>query len=221
MADKTFYIDATVQSQYAASSHMRLLVDSFWKSLNPEADIKSIYDNMVNLDTAVGFGLDVWGRIVAIGREYVAIDENTKYLGFAPSPGINNPRLDTFNQAPFYKQIDGKVRLTDNAYRVYILLKALINISDGTLASINDMLKTMFPETQIMCIHVDTMTLRLVIQDYMSESDKTALLNLPWLPAGVGLQMYQVVTPTFGFNGSGLHPFNCGTFAAYGIIINS
>lgn len=212
-----FQIDATVQSQYAASPHLRKLVDSFWEALDPDADIESIYNNMVNLDTAVGFGLDVWGRIVAIGREYVAASEEGEYLGFDPLPGVPNDRLGNFDNAPFYKVVNGKVRLSDAAYRTYILIKAMINIGDGTLASINRMLASLFPEAQIYCLHVDTMVLRLVVKDHISEADKQALLNLPWLPSGVGLEMYQVITPTFGFNGSDLHPFNCGTFATYGI----
>lgn len=212
-----FHIDATVQSQYAASPHIMALVQAFWESLNPDADIEIIYNNMVNPDTAVGVGLDVWGRIVAIGREYIALDEDNKYFGFAPQSGVDNPRLDSFNNAPFYQKIDGKVRLADNAYRTYIFLKAMINIGDSSLASINQMLATMFPDIEIYCLHVDTMVLRLVILGYISEADKQALLNLPWLPAGVDLKLYQVITPTFGFNGSGLQPFNCGTFATYGI----
>lgn len=220
-ADDNFYIDATVQSQYAASPHIRALVDSFWEAINPDADIESIYQNMVDPDTAVGFGLDVWGRIVAIGREYIALDESTKYLGFNPPPGMPNPRLNSFNNAPFYRPVDGKVRLADNAYRTYIFIKAMINIGTGTLASINKMLALMFPDTEISCLHVDTMILRLLVKGKISAASKQALLKLPWLPAGVGLQLYQVITPTFGFNGSGLEPFNCGTFATYGVIDNS
>ena len=216
MADD-FHIDATIQSQYAASPHIMKLVEAFWNSLNPDADIESIYNNMINPDTAVGFGLDVWGRIVAIGREYVATDEENIYLGFKTDEGVDNPRLANFNNAPFYQKIDGKIRLADNAYRTYIFLKAMINIGDSTLASINQMLATMFPDIEIYSLHVDTMVLRLVIVGYISEANKQALLNLPWLPAGVDLKLYQVITPTFGFNGSGLQPFNQGTFSTYGI----
>lgn len=219
-ADDNFYIDATVQSQYAASPHIRALVDSFWEAINPEADINEIYKKMVNPETAEGFGLDVWGRIVAIGREYIALDESTKYLGFNPPAGVTNPRLNSLNNAPFYKRVDGKVRLADTAYRTYIFIKAMINIGTGTLASINAMLNFMFPSAKICCIHVDTMVLRLVIQTRISAADKTALLQLPWLPAGVGLELYQVVTPTFGFNGSGLMPFNQGTFATEKVTSN-
>ena len=220
-ADDTFHIDATVQSQYAASPHIRALVDSFWEAINPEADINEIYEKMVDPETAEGFGLDVWGQIVAIGREFIAVDEQYKYLGFNPPPGMPNPRLNSFNNAPFYRPVTGKVRLADDAYRTYIFIKAMINIGDSTLASINKMLAFMFPDTEISCLHVDTMILRLLVKGKISAASKQALLNLPWLPAGVGLQLYQVITPTFGFNGSGLEPFNCGTFATYGVIDNS
>ena len=220
-ADDNFYIDATVQSQYAASPHIRALVDSFWEAINPEADINEIYKKMVDPDTAEGFGLDVWGQIVAIGREFIAVDEQYKYLGFNPPPGMPNPRLNSFNNAPFYRPVTGKVRLADDAYRTYIFIKAMINIGDSTLASINKMLAFMFPDTEISCLHVDTMILRLLVKGKISAASKQALLNLPWLPAGVGLQLYQVITPTFGFNGSGLEPFNQGTFATYGVIDNS
>ena len=215
-ASDDFHIDATVQSQYAASPHIRALVDAYWEALNPDADIDLIYKNMIDPDTAVGFGLDVWGRIVAIGREYVAADEENIYFGFNSETAIN-PRLDTFNNAPFYKKIDGKIRLADSAYRTYIFIKAMINIGDCSLASINRMLKLMFPNAEIYCLHVDTMVLRLVIRTKLAEADKQALLNLPWLPAGVGLEMYQIITPTFGFNGSGLNPFNQGPFPTYEI----
>lgn len=211
-----FHIDATVQSQYAASPHIRALVDAYWEALNPDADIDLIYKNMIDPDTAVGFGLDVWGRIVAIGREYLAADEENIYFGFNPNSSINS-RLDTFDNAPFFKKIDGKVRLADPAYRTYIFIKAMINIGDCSLASINRMLKLMFPNAEIYCLHVDTMVLRLVIRSELAAADKQALLNLPWLPAGVGLEMYQIITPTFGFNGSGLMPFNQGTFPTYDI----
>ena len=195
-------------------------MESFWEAITPDADINEIYKKMVNPETAEGFGLDVWGRIVAIGREYIAVDESTKYLGINPPAGVVNPRLNSLNNAPFYRRVDGKVRLADTAYRTNIFIKAMINIGTGTLASINEMLSFMFPDTKICCIHVDTMVLRLVIQTRISAADKTALLQLPWLPAGVGLELYQVVTPTFGFKGSGLMPFNQGTFATYQVTSN-
>lgn len=75
-----FHIDATIQSQYSASKHICNLVNAFWESINPEADIELIYNKMINPLTAEGIGLDVWGRIVAAGRTFLAKDESLPYL---------------------------------------------------------------------------------------------------------------------------------------------
>lgn len=210
----TFDIDETIQSQYAASPTITALAKAIWNSLNPQKDIDLLYDKMINLDTAEGVGLDVWGRIVGMPREYVMTNTDAPYLGFQPDPGVTNNQAAPFNQAPFYATVNGKVRLGDNAYRAYIYLKAMMNIGDSSLAGLNRMLKVLFPNGAVQLQHIGTMTLRLMILKPIDEAVKAALLSLPWLPAGVGLDVYQVLTPTFGFNGSGLNPFNQGTFAS-------
>ena len=213
----TWDIAETVQSQYATSKRMRAVIDAFWQAVNPKSDIDLLYKKLVNPRTAEGYGLDVWGRIVAIGRSYLAVDDGTPYFGFDPPEGVKNERLNTFGNAPFYKQIYGKVRLADPMFRTYVFLKALINIGDSSLASLNQAVKLLFPDADIQILHTGTMVLRVLILSPLSESDKAALDNLPWLPAGVGLEMYQVITPTFGFAGTGLQNFDNGTFATYGI----
>ena len=210
-------IAETVQSQYATSKRMRAVIDAFWQAINPKSDIDLLYRKLVNPRTAEGYGLDVWGRIVAIGRSYLAVDDGTPYFGFDPPEGVKNERLNTFGNAPFYKQIYGKVRLADPMFRTYVFLKALINIGDSSLASLNQAVKLLFPDADIQILHTGTMVLRVLILSPLSESDKAALDNLPWLPAGVGLEMYQVITPTFGFAGTELQNFTNGTFATYGI----
>ena len=213
----TWDIAETVQSQYATSKRMRAVIDAFWQAINPKADIDLLYRKLVNPRTAEGYGLDVWGRIVAIGRSYLAVDDGTPYFGFDPPEGVKNERLNTFGNAPFYKQIYGKVRLADPMFRTYVFLKALINIGDSSLASLNQAVKLLFPDADIQILHTGTMVLRVLILSPLSESDKAALDNLPWLPAGVGLEIYQVITPTFGFADTGLQNFCNGTFATYGI----
>ena len=213
----TWDIAETVQSQYATSKRMRAVIDAFWQAINPKSDIDLLYRKLVNPRTAEGYGLDVWGRIVAIGRSYLAVDDDTPYFGFDPPEGVKNERLNSFGNAPFYKQVMGKVRLADTMFRTYVFLKALINISNSSLASLNQAVKLLFPDADIQILHTGTMVLRVLILSPLSESDKAALDNLPWLPAGVGLEMYQVITPTFGFAGTGLQNFDNGTFATYGI----
>ena len=213
----TWDIAETVQSQYATSKRMRAVIDAFWQAINPKSDIDLLYRKLVNPRTAEGYGLDVWGRIVAIGRSYLAVDDDTPYFGFDPPEGVKNERLNSFGNAPFYKPIYGKVELADTMYRTYVFLKALINISNSSLAGLNHMVRLLFPDADIQILHTGTMVLRVLILSPLSESDKAALDNLPWLPAGVGLEMYQVITPTFGFAGTELQNFNNGTFATYGI----
>ena len=213
----TWDIAETVQSQYATSKRMRAVIDAFWQAINPKSDIDLLYKKLVNPRTAEGWGLDVWGRIVAIGRSFLAVDDDTPYFGFDPPEGVKNERLNSFGNAPFYKQVMGKVRLADTMFRTYVFLKALINISNSSLAGLNQMVKLLFPDADIQILHTGTMVLRVLILSPLSESDKAALDNLPWLPAGVGLEIYQVITPTFGFAGTGLKNFNNGTFATYGI----
>ena len=70
----------------------------------------------------------------------------------------------------------------------------------------------MFPKVKIQIIHVDTMTLRIVLNGYLDPADKALLLKLPWVPAGVLLEAYQIITPTFSFFGQGLDNFDNSTF---------
>ena len=97
----TWDIAETVQSQYATSKRMRAVIDAFWQAINPKSDIDLLYRKLVNPRTAEGWGLDVWGRIVAIGRSFLAVDDDTPYFGFDPPEGVKNERLNSFNNAPF------------------------------------------------------------------------------------------------------------------------
>ena len=211
-----FNIDAVIQSQYGDSPHIKGVIRGYYDYISPQKDIDIIYDKMINIYTAEGYGLDVWGRIVGISREYVAVDEQYNYLGFDNRP-YNMDRIETFNNAPFYKIVNGKIKLEDNAYRTYILIKALINISNVSLNSLNFIFSQLFPDTDIKVLHSNTMTLRLLVIGAMSQAQIGAIKNIEWLPAGVGLQFYHIITPTFGFRGSGLETFNNGTFGTYKI----
>lgn len=211
----------TIQSQYGASPHIKGLVAAFAKEIDPNADIDLLYDKILNLDTAEGIGLDIWGRIVAIPRQ-ILVTENNEFFGFSGSG------LQPFNQAPFYYRggATKSYTLTDESYRKLIYYKALSNISDSTAASQNRLLSLLFDE------HVDVldlqnivprgvMKIRVVFHFYLTEYEKAILNNYGLLNrgAGVGWEWYQLPEETvFGFNGSGLQPFNQGNFDPYGVI---
>ena len=81
--DRTdFDILATIQSQYAASARMVELITRFAALIDPTADVELMVEKMVDPMTAEGWGLDVWGRIVALDRRLVVKRTLQEHLGF-------------------------------------------------------------------------------------------------------------------------------------------
>ena len=134
------YLD-TIISQYANSPILGALIDNFSIYVNPAADIQRFYDLVWNVDTAIGYGLDVWGRIVGVNR--VLTVARNKFFGFAQG----SPDSRTFDHGPFYSGtgLTSNYALSDDAYRSLILAKALANICDGSTSSINQVLINLFP----------------------------------------------------------------------------
>lgn len=61
-------VEQTILSQYANSRTIITLIHKMNAAIKPNADIDNFYNTVWNVDTAVGFGLDIWGRIVGISR---------------------------------------------------------------------------------------------------------------------------------------------------------
>lgn len=218
--NNSFEILDTVQSQYSASPIIHALIKGFNDLENADPDIKLLFEKMVDPDTAEGVGLDVWGRIVALERGLTPIDDMQKFIGFKPLAGITTTRLDSFNNAIFYNTQSGNVRLADSAYKTYIFIKAMINIGTSSLADINRMIRVLMPKSNIKVIRSYAMELRILVLGKLDPYEYRALLALPWVPTGVGLNLYHIETPTLGFKGQGLETFNNGTFSTNDPIYN-
>lgn len=135
-------VGQTVISQYKTSPVITGLILAFNDWLDPSANIDEFYDTVFNVDTAQGYGLDVWGRIVGVSRILkVALG---KTLGFSE---MGSADADPFGQSPFYAggAVTQNYALSDEAYRMLIYAKALANITDGSIASINQILVFLFP----------------------------------------------------------------------------
>lgn len=139
----TFDYWTTVISQYANSPILMQLVANFFDYIDQTENLSNFFDLVFNVDTAQGWGLDVWGRIVGVSRT-LNIDIAGKYFGFEEATSIS---ADPFNQSPFYSgaPVTMNFQLSDDAYRVLIFAKALANISDGSIKSINQLLLNLFP----------------------------------------------------------------------------
>lgn len=131
----------TVLAEYNGDPVMLALFDAWNASIDPFEEINNFYDNVVNLATANDYGLDVWGRIVGVGRVIKLASQ--RYLGFAQQTTLT---VDPFNVSPFYsgQVLTSNYSLDTEGYRKLIYAKALANISDGSVPSINRVLMTLF-----------------------------------------------------------------------------
>ena len=133
----------TVLAQYANSPILTTLITNMFAYFDPTANLDAFFDDIWNVDTAVGYGLDVWGRIVGVTRN-LSVVTGAKFFGFDEAGTIS---ADPFNQSPFFsgQQLTSSFSLTDNSFRTLILAKAISNISDGSIPSINALLRSLFP----------------------------------------------------------------------------
>lgn len=138
----SFNVWKTIISQYANSPILTRLIENMFAYLDQTVNMQSFFDTVMNLQTAQGYGLDVWGRILNVGRT-LTVPGDQLYFGFEEAGQEAQP----FNQAPFFsgQQIGSNFILTDSAYRVLLYAKAAANICDGSIPAINQILMTLFP----------------------------------------------------------------------------
>lgn len=204
-------VERTIISQYANSPTLCALIHNMDAYIDPQADLDTFYSFVWDVQTAQSWGLDIWGRIVNIGR-LLKIPAKPPQIGFNDGPGA------PFNQAPFNGGATSTqmYSLTDDAYRTLILSKALANISACTAPSLNQLLKNLFAGRG-RCYVVDTggMTLRYVFEFALTPVEIAIVTSSGALPHPAGVQSFSVqinADTTFGFNGGSGQPFGQGVF---------
>lgn len=204
-------VEQTIASQYANSPTLRQMIDSMNQFFDPSTDFDAFYNYVWNVDTAVGFGLDIWGRIVNVGRDLTVPNTEQKLFGFEEGNG------EPFNQGTFYNGGSTTVTYTldDTAYRQLILVKALSNISSCSAASINQQLRNLFPGRGKCYVNdFRDMTMRFTFE-FSLESYELAILlqsNAITRPAAVETIISFVPGGKFGFKEGDGEPFNQGVF---------
>lgn len=188
-----------IQSQYSASERILALAAGFQDQIDPRVDVDTFYNEMFDIYTASGVGLDNWGVILQIGRTINDTDAGTN------------------------------ITLGDEYYRLLLLYKAMANISASTAAAQNALLKMLvdtgiagFPRAAYV-IEVDTMVIRWVFEDYLDATQLAVFKAAGTLArgAGVGWELY-AINPgqVFGFDGSEMQPFNQAPFAPDNIFVS-
>lgn len=211
-------INDTIMAQYANGPFLVGYIERLNLAIDPTVDLDAFYDYVFNVDTAQGFGLDIWGRIVDVSRN-IQIDTTVTYLGFDEARiGNQQDGPQPFGQAPFYtgQPLTQVYALGDDAYRKLILVKALANITDCTIPNLNALLQFVF-EGEGRCYVLDTggMTIRYVFEFTLSPVERSIMLRSGVIPrpAGVLAQVLTTDAPTtFGFNEAGGLPFGAGVF---------
>lgn len=204
-----FDVMSTVISQYANSPGLLAMVQSFAAAADQTANIDNFLDAVWDLQTARGFGLDIWARIVGVSR-VLQVSATTVYLGFqeAGDAGLHD---DTFGVAPFYQSqpLTSNYALSDDALRRLIFAKARANISDTSIEDINQTLLLLFPNRGV-CYAQDNlnMTLTYVFGFALNAVDSAIVYNSGVLPrpsgvlAGVQIGVPQPALP----DGAGYAP---------------
>ncbi|VVE07691.1 DUF2612 domain-containing protein [Pandoraea terrigena] len=212
-------VQSTILSQYSNAPTLNQLIQSMNGYIDPAADLDKFYSMMWDVSTAVGKGLDNWGKIVGLenGR-LLKIPDGEIYFGFDEA---GTASAQPFDQGTFF---NGTVQtqnfyLSDDAFRTLIMVKAIVNITDCSIPSINALLQSLF-KGRGRCYVIDgrNMTMRFTFEFYLQPFEVAILTQSGILPrpTGVDFSYIQVPIPNvFGFAEAGIEsaaPFDQGTF---------
>lgn len=208
-------VEQTIISQYANSPTLTQLIQNMNAYIDPQANFDVFYSFVWNVDTAQGFGLDYWGKIVNVSR-LLRIPGNDPIVGF---DNIDSPK-DWYPMSFGRFAMEGEATtayiLPDDAYRVLILTKALSNICATTAPALNQLLRNLFPGRGRCYVRdLGNMSMQFVFNFALSVVEYAILTQSGALPHPAGVFYSVLVNPPglFGFNGQpSARPFNQGVF---------
>ena len=177
-----------ILSQYANSPTLNRLLTGIETAFSEEKNIQNFYDNIFNIQTANSYGLDVWGQILNVPRQL---------------------KVSINGEEDLYT-------LNDRYYKLVLLTKAIANISDCTVPSLENLLSFLFTERgKVYVYDTDTMAMRYIFSFFQNIWEK-AILQIDGIlpkPTGVGLQIEELPSDDiFGFNGTGFQPWDTKPF---------
>lgn len=206
----------SVISQYANSPTILRLITNMDEYVAPRTNLQNFYDFVWNVDTAEGFGLDIWGRIVGVSRLLVLrFDEDTFGFDTTSIPSDWQP----FDEGTFWggPGTPDAYILPDATYRWLVLTKALANVTATTAPAMNQVLQNLFPGERSYVADLGGMQMLMTFEFDMTLAQYAILTQSGAMlrPAGVQLTI-NIVPPdsVFGFNemGGTIQTFDNGVF---------
>ena len=136
-------LDLTVISQYAQSPVLMQMIADFSQWFDQSANWNNFYLYVWNIDTAQGFGLDFWGKVLGVTR-YLLLPVTAEFLGLTGSDGTASGY--PFDVGVFF---DGSTdtqtyALPDQDYRMLLYAKAFANICRTCIPVMNQLLRLLF-----------------------------------------------------------------------------
>ena len=203
----------TLESQFANSPVMLQIISSMNGYLDQQASFSTFYSQVWNIQTATGYGLDVWGRILGVTR-LLQIPATGPFFGFDQSGS-----MQPFGSGVFL-QFAGEtttVYLPDSTYRILLYTKALANITRTSVFSLNQLITNLFAgRGRCYCTDLGNMQMTYTFEFVLLPVELAILEQSGVLPHPTGVKVTFVQVPVstgvFGFSGSGLQTFNNGTF---------
>lgn len=178
MAQEVFNI---VQSQYIGTNIEKLLLNLkqvFNKHIKEAVD--SFCNDIYNLKTARGIGLDIWGEILNFPRVIRGFEDDDDYI-----------------------------TLSDDEYRTILEIKALQMTTSETIPAMNRDLKRLFTDVYNVSAYVDDFQ-NMTVVNYVFLWNipnwlKSAFTHYDLLPhpMGVGAGFTEALAMPFGFEGQG------------------
>lgn len=172
-----------IQSQYDSSPKLKAFCKIFQDTIDATKDFDNAFKYISDPNQAEGIFLDWWADRVGVSRT-----------------------LETNGSS---------VLLTDDQLRFLIFYRAAANIADGSLNRIAELLRRLLGVPVQVYDNLD-MTISIRILGVLTLQQEYILRNYGLLMRGAGVGYNIIIqnpnTPTFGFDKSGLQPFNQGVF---------
>nr|WP_298794633.1 DUF2612 domain-containing protein [uncultured Acetobacter sp.] len=177
-------VQKTILSQYACAPSLNALIAAWNQAFDPAALIDQWYTQVWNIATAQGYGLDVWGRIVGVQR--VLSISSDSFMGFEEASDLTE---QGFNTAPWYKgaATSSNVRLSDEGFRQLIYAKAMANITDGSVTSLNAILMALFAGQGDAWVEDNNMTMTYVFNFIPTDVQVSIIQGSGVLPRPAGV----------------------------------
>jgi Protein of unknown function (DUF2612) len=177
-----FDVSQTIISQYSSSPAITSLINSWNQAIDPAMSIQNFYDVVWNIQSASGFGLDNWGLILGVSR-YLELPNADEYFGFAGTS--NSP----FNVAPWYigGSTSSAFALSDTQYRQLLLAKAKSNISNCSIATLNQLAQAVFGTGAMFVVDLGNMAMEYVFTTVPTAVDQAIAENSGVLPHPTGV----------------------------------